>query len=82
MQTSSKLLLLCFICDSATCQLGLVNKEIRTLAEAIATEMQGMMLRLYASEEAQNGGGMLAAGGALPYDPMKDFGKGEQGAFV
>ena len=40
-----------------------------------------MMLRLYASEEAQNSG--FAAGGAVAYDPLKDLAKGgDQGAFV
>ena len=51
-QTSNKLLLLCFICDTATCALGLANKEIRVLADAVAAELQDVMLRLYASEEA------------------------------
>lgn len=81
LQTSSKLLLLCFICDAKTCQLGLVNKEIRQLSEAIAAEMQDMMLRLYANEEAQNGA-IYGAANAISYDPMKDFGKTDQNVYA
>ena len=67
LQTSNKLLLLCFICNTQTCALGLANKEIRILADAIAAKLQDMMLRLYASEEAQNGGVLL--GGIAPIEP-------------
>lgn len=42
--------------------------------------MQDMMLRLYANEEAQNGA-ILGGANSLAYDPMKDFGKTDQGVY-
>lgn len=61
-----KLLILCFICDTK-CNIGLINKQIKTLAEATATQMFKFTNKLTQAEEHET-----EDMDYIGYDPMKD----------
>ena len=63
-------MLLCFICYNK-CNIGFVNKQIKTLADQIASEMSQFTSKLWTEEES-NHGGNAAGQGQVGYDPMKD----------